>query len=182
MNDDGLLGRTELERAFAQLGDRLVRRGVVADLFIVGGAAMALAYDAKRVTRDVDATFVPHGVVLEEARKVAEAMGLPPWWLNEQASSYVSAQHDAGKREVFDHPGIRVMAASPEHVFAMKAFAARSRDEDDLRILAEIIGVTTPEQALELCERFFPGEALPPRSYAMLEDLFATGKGPAASV
>jgi hypothetical protein len=62
MSDDGLMGRAQLERAFAALGDRLVRRGVVADLFIVGGAAMALAYDADRVTRDVDATFVPHGV------------------------------------------------------------------------------------------------------------------------
>jgi len=59
MSDDGLLGRSELERAFTALGDRLVQRGVVADLFVVGGAAMALAYDANRVTRDVDATFVP---------------------------------------------------------------------------------------------------------------------------
>lgn len=86
MSDDGLLGRAELERAFSALGDRLFRRGVVADLFIVGGAAMALAYDADRVTRDVDATFLPHGIVVEEARNVAEAMGLPPWWLNDQAS------------------------------------------------------------------------------------------------
>jgi hypothetical protein len=101
------------------------------------GAAMALAYDADRVTRDVDATFLPHGIVLEEARNVAEAMGLPPWWLNDQASAYVSNQYDAGKREVFDHPGIRVMAASPEHVFAMKVFASQGRDEDDLRALAQ---------------------------------------------
>ena len=108
------------------------------------------------MTRDVDATFVPHGVVLEEARNVAEAMRLPPWWLNEQASAYVSTQRDDGKREVFDHPGIRVMAASAEHVFATKAFAARSRDEDDLRTLANIIGITTIDAALELCERFFP--------------------------
>lgn len=149
-----------------------MRRGVVADLFVVGGAAMALAYDAGRVTGDVDATFVPHGVVLEEARNVAQSLGLPPWWLNEQASSYVSAQKDAGRREVFDHPGIRVMAASPEHVFAMKAFAARSRDEEDLRVLAEIVGVTTMNEALIVCERFFPSEPLPPRSRAMLEDLF----------
>ena len=127
MIDDGLLGRAELERAFSALGDRLVGRGVVADLFIVGGAAMALAYDADRVTRDVDATFLPHGIVLEEARNVAEAMGLPPWWLNDQASAYVSSQHDAGKREVFDHPGIRVMAASPEHVFVMKVVEAAPR-------------------------------------------------------
>lgn len=52
MGDDGLHGRAEIERAFATFGDRLVRRGVVADLFIfVGGAAMVLAYDANRVTR-----------------------------------------------------------------------------------------------------------------------------------
>jgi predicted nucleotidyltransferase len=172
MTGDGLLGRSELEQAFAALGDRLVRRGVVADLFVVGGAAMALAYDANRVTRDVDATFVPHGVVIDEARNVADAMGLPPWWLNEQASAYVSTQQDPGRREVFDHPGIRVMAASAEHVFAMKAFAARSRDEDDLRTLSKIIGIASIGAALELCEHFFPGEPLPPRSRAMLEDLF----------
>jgi hypothetical protein len=44
-----LLDRAQLERAFTDLGDRLMRRGVVADVFIVGGAAMALAYDATRV-------------------------------------------------------------------------------------------------------------------------------------
>lgn len=174
MSTDGLLGRAELERAFSALGERLVRRGVVADLFVVGGAAMALAYDANRVTRDVDATFVPHGVVLEEARNVALTMDLPPWWLNEQASAYVSTQQDPGKREVFDHPGIRVMAASPEHVFAMKAFAARSRDEDDLRALAAIMGISSVEAALDICGQFFPNEELPPRSRAMLEDLFAS--------
>jgi hypothetical protein len=89
------------------------------------------------VTRDIDATFVPHGIVLEEARNVAEAMGLPPWWRGELANAYISTQKDHGRREVFDHPGIRVMVASPEHVFAMKAFAARSRDKDDLRALAK---------------------------------------------
>jgi len=94
MSDPGpvLMGRSELERAFAALGERLARRGVVADLFVVGGAAMALAYDANRVTRDVDATFVPHGVVLDEARAVAAELGLPPWWLNERASVYVSGK------------------------------------------------------------------------------------------
>jgi hypothetical protein len=55
--DDVLLGRAELERAFTALGERLACRGVVADVFVVGGATMALAYDASRVTRDVDARF-----------------------------------------------------------------------------------------------------------------------------
>ena len=131
--DDVLFGRAEIERAFTALGERLARQGVVADVFVVGGAAMAMAmaYGAARVTRDVDAVFKPHGVVLEEPRKVAEDLGLP-WWLNEQASVRISGKEDASKRRVFDNPGLRVMAASPAHVLAMKARAARTRDIDDL--------------------------------------------------
>ena len=98
-------------------------------------------------------------------------MGIPPWWLNDQASAYVSNQYDAGKREVFDHPGIRVMAASPEHVFAMKAFASRGHDEDDPRALAEILRISTVEAALELCSRFFPDEESFTRPSILLVDL-----------
>ena len=66
------------------------------------------------------------------------------------------------------------MAASPEHAFAMKVFPSRGRDEDDLRALAQIMGISTVEAALELCSRFFPDEETPARSMAMLEDLFAS--------
>jgi hypothetical protein len=41
-------------------------------------------------------------------------------WLNEHATAYISGKDDPGKRRVLDHPGLRVMAASPGHVFAMK--------------------------------------------------------------
>ena len=126
-SDSVLMGRAELERAFTALGERLQQRGVTATLFVVGGAAMAMAYDARRLTRDVDAMLVPHGVVVEEARTVADSLGLPPWWLNEQATAYVSGKDDPGKRAVFDHPGLRVTVASPEHIFAMKALAAQYR-------------------------------------------------------
>jgi hypothetical protein len=40
--DDVLFGRAEMERAFTALGELLARRSVVADVFVVGGAAMAL--------------------------------------------------------------------------------------------------------------------------------------------
>jgi hypothetical protein len=53
--DDPLLDRATIEHAFRRLGDRLARRSIVADLYVFGGAAMALAYDARRATRDIDA-------------------------------------------------------------------------------------------------------------------------------
>jgi hypothetical protein len=70
MTDEGvLLDRRAIEDAFRRLGDRLAHRGVVADLYIFGGAAMSMVYDSRQATRDIDAVFQPHGVVLEEARR-----------------------------------------------------------------------------------------------------------------
>ncbi|WP_204015898.1 hypothetical protein [Sphaerimonospora thailandensis] len=54
----------------------------------------------------------------------------------------------------------------------MKAMAARTRDVDDLRHLAELADVTSAEDAIRLCERFFPGEEISPRARAILTDLF----------
>ena len=78
-SDEPLLDKEAIAAAFRRLGDRLVRRGLVADVYVFGGAAMALAYDARRATRDIDAVFKPHGAVVEEARAVADELGLPYW-------------------------------------------------------------------------------------------------------
>jgi hypothetical protein len=105
-----LLGREGIEEAFRRLGDRLAKRGVVADIYVFGGAAMALAYDSRRATRDVDALFKPRGIVLEEAHAVAAELGLPTWWLKEQASSYVAPGGDPSASRVFDYSGLRRFA------------------------------------------------------------------------
>jgi hypothetical protein len=170
--DDPLLDRTAIEDAFRRLGDRLARRGVVADLYVFGGAAMALAYDGRRSTRDIDAVFQPHGVVLDEARVVADELGLPQWWLNEQASAYVAPGGDANAPRVFDHPGLRVSAASPEHLLAMKVLAARRRDADDIRFLVKHLSLTTVDDVLALCADVFPDEEVPARARLVLEDAF----------
>ncbi|MBO4141938.1 MULTISPECIES: DUF6036 family nucleotidyltransferase [Micromonospora] len=170
--EDPLLDRAAIEDAFRRLGDRLAKRGVIADLYIFGGAAMALAYDARRSTRDIDAVFQPHGVVLDEARAVANELGLPHWWLNEQASAYVAPGGDASAPRVFDHPGLRVAAASPEHLLAMKVLAARRRDAEDIRFLIDHLGLTSAEQVLDLCAEIFPEEEVPGRARLVLDDVF----------
>ncbi len=167
-----LLDRRAIEDAFRRLGDRLVRHGVIADIYVFGGAAMALAYDARRATRDIDAVFKPHGIVLEEARVVAEELGLPNWWLNEQASTYVAPGGDPSAPRVFDHPGLRVAAASPEHLLAMKVLAARRRDGDDVRFLIRRLGLASVDQVLALCAEVFPDEPVPDRARLILEDAF----------
>lgn len=116
--DDPLLDRDRIRDLFRRLGERLQRRGVVGDIYVIGGAAMALAFDARRSTRDIDAVFLPQGIVLEEAQALAAELGLPGWWLNEQASAYVAPGGDPDAPRSFDHPGLRVSTASPEHLLA----------------------------------------------------------------
>ncbi|MGH3253375.1 MAG: hypothetical protein ACRDOI_45140 [Trebonia sp.] len=172
---DPLLDRAAIQDAFRRLGDRLARRGVVADIYVIGGAAMALAYDARRSTRDIDAVFHPHGIVLEESRAVAAELGLPSWWLNEQASVYVAPGGDAAAPHVFDHPGLRVSAASPEHLLAMKVLAGRRRDADDIRHLVKHLGLSSVAEVIEVCRAVFPEEPVSDRARLILEDLFDAG-------
>ena len=167
-----LLDRKGIEEAFGRLGARLAKRGVVADIYVFGGAAMALAYDLRRATRDVDALFKPHGIVLEEAQAVAAELGLPNWWLKEQASSYAAPGGDPSASRVFDHPGLRVFAASPEHLLAMKALAARPRDAQDIRQLVEMLKLHTVADVLALVQDVFPEEEPPARLRLLLEDIF----------
>jgi len=149
----------------------------VADLYVFGGAAMALAYDSRRATRDVDALFKPHGIVHEEALAVAAELGLPRWWLNEQASSYVAPGGDPAASRVFDHPGLRVFAASPEHLPAMKAFAARPRDAEDIRQLTSVLDLHSADEVLASIHEIFPEQEPPQRLRLLLDDIFSDKDG-----
>lgn len=81
-----LLGREQILAVLRDLADELDRQGVRAEVFLVGGAAMTLAYDTRRTTRDIDAVFEPKGTVYEAARRVAGRHGLPEDWLNDVRS------------------------------------------------------------------------------------------------
>jgi len=53
------LGREDIRALLDDLSAELAARGARAELFLVGGAALAVAYDATRSTRDLDAVFIP---------------------------------------------------------------------------------------------------------------------------
>lgn len=171
MSTDHLLDRDGLRRAFDALATRLARREVVGEVHVFGGAAMVLAFGARAATRDVDAVFEPDRPVLEAAWEVAEELGLPRRWLNDQASGYVSGRAGRGT-PVFDHPNLRVMTTPLEHLLAMKARAARAvRDADDLRLLLVEIGLESVDDVIAVVARYFPDDPLDERSRRLLEDL-----------
>jgi hypothetical protein len=54
----------------------------------------------------------------------------------------------------------------------MKALAARPRDAQDIRHLAEILNLHTVPDVLALVREFFPEEEPPARLRLLLEDIF----------
>ena len=73
------MDRDAFLEALASVADRLHRRGAVARIYIVGGAAMALAYDAERASHDIDSVILDgYGPLVEMlgAESAAEVLAI----------------------------------------------------------------------------------------------------------
>lgn len=80
---DSTFDRKGLLDLLTQLGAELEAEGLHGQVFLVGGAALALAYGARRLTRDVDGMFEPKTRVYEAAARVAAHNGLSDDWFND---------------------------------------------------------------------------------------------------
>jgi hypothetical protein len=102
---------------------------LVADLYVVGGAAITLAYDERRATKDIDAVFVPKKEVYAAAARVAAALDLPDGWLNDAVKGFLLGP-DRFPTKTIEMPGLRCEVASAETVLVLKQSPART-DSDD---------------------------------------------------
>ena len=172
MNDEPL-DREAIASLLTEIGAELDARGIRGDLFVVGGAAMALAYNTRRATRDVDGVFEPKLVIYEVADEVGARHGLPPGWLNDSVKGLLPGP-DPEARELLELPGLRVTVPSPQYLLALKVAAARvDRDADDIRVLAAACSLTTAQEVLDVTERIL-GNARPlvPKVQYLIEELF----------
>jgi hypothetical protein len=167
--------RDEILAALEALSEQLVHIGVVVDLYVVGGAAIALAYDARRSTRDVDAVFVPKLLVYQAAGRVAQERGLPAGWLNDAVQGFLLGP-DPYPTEILELPGLRVEVASAQTVLVMKALAHRvGEDDDDVRLLAGRLAMGA-SQVLDLVERTAGSRLLTPQVQFFVEAVLETGR------
>ena len=125
-----------LEAAFRELSRELRWRRVHAHIYVIGGAAMALGFDGRRQTMDVDALIKEgHGPVVEAVRRIGRRRGWPETWLNEEAVPSMPRGRDGRARTVYGDRHLVVTSASAEHLLAMKVRAARPKDQEDIAFL-----------------------------------------------
>ncbi|MFM2437678.1 MAG: hypothetical protein RLZ55_489 [Actinomycetota bacterium] len=173
-----LLDRESIVELLTQLGRRLDDKGMSADLYVVGGTAMLLAYQRSRLTRDIDAVTVDQEVVAAEARSMAEGRrGLPADWLNSRVGPMLPQVFDEGQMEALAVPGLTVNVASPEHLLAMKVRAARGdRDVEDILLLCRHLGIARIEEVFAIADQVWgPGMIRDDAQFLVRESLAAAG-------
>ena len=169
------LTRPDMLRLFDLLNAELAAEDVHGELYLVGGAVMCLALDARHATRDVDGYFRPTGVIRQAASRVAIQAGVPEDWLNDAVKGFLSPQGDFDPYLDLDH--LKVFVARPAYLLAMKCAAMRLGEEfhdlEDVRFLLRHLGITGVEEALEVVTRYFDAERLPPKTRLALEELLS---------
>ena len=166
-----------LEAAFRELSRELQWHHVRAHIYVIGGAAMALGFDDRRHTMDVDALIKRgHGPCVDAVRRIGRRRGWPDTWLNEEAVPAIPRGRDGRARTVYGDRNLVVTAASAEHLLAMKVRAARPKDRKDIGFLAKRLGLSSAREVLDLHDKVFPRD--PPnrrnleRACQILSDLW----------
>ena len=171
------LRQREIHRLFKLLDQELGASGIQGELYLMGGAVMCLAYDARPSTQDVDAVFRPVRQIREAAARIAERAGVATDWLNDGVKGFMSDRGEFAPFLELDH--LRVMVAQPEYLLAMKCIAMRIgaefHDEDDVRFLLRWLNVASVEQATGIIERFYPIERIPQKTLYALGEILVPG-------
>jgi hypothetical protein len=167
-----LLSRSEIRRLFDLLNEELKESKTEAEVFVVGGAVMCLAYSAGAATQDMGAVFHPAARVREAAARVAVRAHLSSNWLNDGVKGFMSAQADFDPFLQLDH--LRVMVAQPGYLLAMKCLSMRLGEEfhdlEDVRYLLRHLDIQKYADALAIISKYYPLERFPQKTlYALAE-------------
>ncbi len=133
------------------------------EIVIVGGAAVALQWNRRRTTYDIDvvAEGIP-AVFWDVVAAVGRDENLGAGWLN--AAARVKAPHGptpGEPSEVYLGSNLRVYGASPHYVLAMKLLVGRLIDREDMPVLMEAAQPPNKGALYDLVEQAYPQAQIP---------------------
>jgi len=154
---------TSPEALLARFDEALSEEDLSLELCVVGGAVMRLSFRAHPATRRPRALFIDRQAGLDSIRRAAERGGIPFDRLEDAAREHTGpAEEGLG---VYEGRSLRVLAAPPDYVLAMKcaalSFAPEPGSEDDIRYLLRFLGVRTANAAMTLVRRYLTSRQRP---------------------
>jgi hypothetical protein len=153
-----------------------VLAGTKLQIAVYGGSALMLASNFRFATEDVDVSKLEHPLPEWLSAVVSEIARKNQWqddWFNDGVVFHLSSLADRDDHLEFGTfprdgtpPGLVVSVPSAEYLLALKLKAFRVTDPIrgeterlDILNLMQVVGISTPKQAITLLGRYFPVSA-----------------------
>lgn len=171
------LFRDDLIRGIKELCSRAHARGITANIYVVGGAALSLHYFERDATVDIDAHAPQWDVLKPIVEEIADDFDWPADWFNVAATQFLPTLGKTAEWiQLYSQGGIKIYVASAEVLLMMKLAASRKgRDYRDAELLMVTTGLTDRGELEELFEEYFPGDVLPAKASRMLDEILNKG-------
>jgi hypothetical protein len=163
--------KEEIKQYLSELNDELRSMDVKGEVCLYGGAVMALVYDARPNTDDVDAVFKPVRYIRKAAGRIAERHGLPKAWLNYAVKMFL-VPHE--QRILFDMSNLKVYVPPAEYLLAMKTLSARAHmaDRNDMKLLIQKLGLKGEKEVLDIVKHYYPKKEVKPATQMLIKEIF----------
>jgi hypothetical protein len=158
----------DIENYLAELGQELQNLEVQYPIriLLVGGAFMLTQIHNRSTTNDVDvllkdgedSTTAPRYQNFRAAvRAVARKNKLPNNWLNDIMGDFLRDTGTAPDGTLWrTYTVLEVYIPPSEYILALKLFAGRPKDRDDIHSLCQQLHIRTRKQAQRLVDRYIP--------------------------
>ncbi len=154
------MDKNDVEKYLRMVGEELHQKGLTFEILLLGGAAMMIEVGNRDSTQDVDTFFLPDYLAISKAAAIVAAReGLPDGWLNTAAAGFTYNFIRQPSMKLWKQfLGLLVYVPSLEYLFVTKIMASRPKDDADITVLAERLGISKQEDALALMAQYVPEE------------------------
>lgn len=143
--EDSYLNKQDMDQALQYINNSLAHVNEFSEMYIVGGAALAMYYNMRDLTEDIDAVYTNRDLVQRIADSNEQLnFKVGHDWLNDKVR--VGIIEDKDRIPYYKGSNLMVYIASPVVLLKMKMKAARSKDSSDVEQLLRLLNI--PNYAL----------------------------------
>lgn len=154
------------------LNDELKAKNICGELYLVGGAVMCMAYDARQSTHDIDCVFKPKMEIYDSVKKIARDKGIQEDWINDAVKGFMGYNQEF--LDYLELSNLKVKVGSSEYMLAMKIQSSRTDNMDevnDIKFLLNLLEIKTVEQVENIVSKFYRLDLIKPKCWYLVEEL-----------
>lgn len=167
-----MLTQKDIESCFNEINKKLSDRGKYGEIVIAGGAALALLFNARKATKDIDALFKPSKEFREIIEEIAMERDLEKDWLNDGVKGFFT---DRLKTDLYkEYSNLSIYSINAEGLLALKLTSARTETNDvqDSIILMKHLNIKNEEQLFDIVQKYTNINQQTPKCNFFIQEVF----------